>query len=41
MARRRAYLEQMRRTIRLVGRLTEESMPPTRQLLETFRSWRR
>ncbi|HEY3079016.1 MAG TPA: zf-HC2 domain-containing protein [Chloroflexota bacterium] len=39
----RDHLEQMRRTIRLLGRLTEESIPPSsrERLLETFRSWRR
>jgi anti-sigma factor (TIGR02949 family) len=39
----RAYLEQMRQTIRLLGRLTEESIPaPVReQLLTLFRDWER
>jgi predicted anti-sigma-YlaC factor YlaD len=37
-----AYLEQMRTTIRLTGRLREEQIPPEarRPLLEAFRSWR-
>jgi anti-sigma factor RsiW len=36
-----AYLEQMRTTIRLVGRLTEDSIPaPVREaLLHAFRNW--
>jgi len=35
------YLEQMRRTIRVVGRLTEESIEPQarRDLLQVFRDW--
>lgn len=35
------YLEQMRETIRLTGRLTEEQIPEdqTQRLLEAFRSW--
>jgi predicted anti-sigma-YlaC factor YlaD len=39
----RVYLDQMRETIRLTGRLGEESIPPeTREkLLEAFRGWRR
>jgi anti-sigma factor RsiW len=37
------YLEQMRETIRLTGRLAEDSISPdTRDaLLEAFRTWRR
>jgi anti-sigma factor RsiW len=37
------YLEQMRETVRLTGRLTEEQIPdPQRQaLLEAFRDWTR
>jgi anti-sigma factor RsiW len=37
-----AYLEQMRATIRLVGRLTPEAIPADaeRELLEAFRSWK-
>lgn len=36
------YLEQMRRTIQMVGRLTEESLsPPVRdELLALFRDWK-
>ena len=36
------YLEQMRITIRTLGRLPEESIPPDvrEQLLEAFRGWR-
>lgn len=38
----RAHLDQMRRTLGLVGRLTEGSVSPQAQetLLETFRDWR-
>jgi anti-sigma factor RsiW len=38
-----AYLEQMRATIRLAGRLTPEAVPPEaeRALLSAFRSWAR
>jgi anti-sigma factor RsiW len=38
-----AYLEQLRVTIRLGGRLAEEAVPPEAMapLLEAFRSWRR
>jgi anti-sigma factor RsiW len=38
-----AYLEQMRRTIELVGRLSEDSLPPGSEqaLLEAFRGWTR
>lgn len=37
------YLEQMRRTIRLSGMLTEEQIPEDQkeQLLEAFRGWTR
>jgi predicted anti-sigma-YlaC factor YlaD len=37
------YLEQMRRTIRTLGRLTEDAVaPPAReQLLQAFRGWKR
>ena len=36
------YLEQMRQTIRLAGRITEESIPAAGrdELLTVFRSWR-
>ncbi len=38
-----AYLEQMRRTIRLVGRLTEDDIrqPARHELLNAFRQWKR
>jgi hypothetical protein len=38
-----AYLEQMRETIDLVGRLTENDVPPNaeRELLAAFRDWKR
>jgi anti-sigma factor RsiW len=38
-----AYLEQMRITIRTLGRLPEESLEPNArdELLETFRDWKR
>jgi anti-sigma factor RsiW len=38
-----AYLEQMRTTIRLAGRLTPDAIPADaeRELLEAFRSWKR
>jgi predicted anti-sigma-YlaC factor YlaD len=38
-----AYLEQMRDTISMLGRVTEESLAPgTReQLLDVFRNWKR
>jgi anti-sigma factor RsiW len=38
----RNYLEQMRETIRLVGRLEEGSIPPPmrEQLLRAFRGWK-
>jgi anti-sigma factor RsiW len=38
-----AYLEQMRLTIRLTGRLAEEPVPPDEmsRLLGAFREWRR
>jgi anti-sigma factor RsiW len=37
-----AYLEQMRATIGLVGRLTPEAISPDaeRELLEAFRTWK-
>ncbi len=37
-----AHLEQVRRTIRLVGKLTEADLSPEARdvLLEAFRSWR-
>ena len=37
-----AYLEQIRQTIALAGRLTPESLSPEaeRELLEAFRGWR-
>jgi predicted anti-sigma-YlaC factor YlaD len=39
----RNYLEQMRKTIELVGGLTSNSMPPgaADALLEAFRDWKR
>jgi len=39
----RAHLRQMRETIRLLGQLTEENIPPrTRdELLNAFRDWKR
>ena len=37
------YLDQMRQTIGVLGRLTEESLEPAArdELLDLFRSWRR
>jgi anti-sigma factor RsiW len=37
-----AYLEQMRETIRVTGRLEVESLPPQarEELLEAFRGWK-
>jgi len=37
------YVEQARRTVKLTGRLTEESLSPTArdQLLDVFRNWKR
>jgi anti-sigma factor RsiW len=37
-----AYVEQMRATIRLAGRLTPDAIPADaeRELLEAFRSWK-
>jgi anti-sigma factor RsiW len=37
-----AYLEQMRTTVRLTGRLTEEEIPAEllQTLLQAFRGWR-
>jgi anti-sigma factor (TIGR02949 family) len=37
-----AYLDQVRLTIRLTGRVTEDSLPPRAhdELMEAFRSWR-
>jgi predicted anti-sigma-YlaC factor YlaD len=39
----RAYLEQMRQTIRTLGRLREESIPAEARdrLLDVFRDWKR
>ncbi len=39
----RAYLQQMRITIRLTGRLNENGLSPqaTQELLEIFRNWKR
>ena len=39
----RVYVEQMRATIRLAGRLTPDAIPPEgeQELLEAFRSWKR
>ena len=39
----REYLEQMRLTVKAMGKLTEESIPPAQklQLLEVFRNWRK
>jgi len=38
----RAYLDQMKQTIRTIGRLPPEDMPPDvqAQLLERFREWK-
>ena len=38
----RTYLEQMRQTIRLAGRITEASIPAAGrdELLDVFRTWR-
>lgn len=37
------YLDQMRQTIRALGRLTEESIPPQarQELLRVFRRWKK
>lgn len=37
----RTHLQQMRQTIRLLGRLTEENVPPRArdELLKAFRDW--
>jgi anti-sigma factor RsiW len=42
-AKCRDYLEQMRQTIRTLGRLTEDAVPAAARedLLHTFRSWKR
>lgn len=39
----RAHLQQMRDTIRMLGQLTEENMPPRarEELLRAFREWKR
>ena len=39
----RAYLEQMRQTLRVLGRLTEDSLSPEMEvtLLDVFRDWKR
>ncbi|HEX9289399.1 MAG TPA: zf-HC2 domain-containing protein [Anaeromyxobacteraceae bacterium] len=39
----RVYLAQMRETVRLAGRLSEETLPPgsKEQLLRAFRGWKR
>lgn len=38
----RNYLEQMRRTIQVVGRIRDESIPPQAReaLLQAFRAWK-
>ena len=38
----RDYLDQMRLTVRTLGKLTEESIPPAQkqQLLHVFRDWK-
>jgi anti-sigma factor RsiW len=38
----RAYLAQMRRTVRVLGRLTEDAIPEhvQRELLAAFRDWK-
>ena len=38
-----AYFEQMRQTIKLAGKLTEESIPPQArdELLSVFRNWKK
>jgi anti-sigma factor RsiW len=37
------YLEQMRQTVRSLGRLTEESLSPAarQELLQVFRNWKK
>jgi len=39
----RAYLEQMRKTVGVLGRLTDDQIPPgvRDQLLDAFRDWKR
>jgi predicted anti-sigma-YlaC factor YlaD len=39
----RTYLDQMRQTIRALGRLTEETIPPDAraELLQAFRQWKK
>jgi anti-sigma factor RsiW len=39
----RSFLDQMRKTVELVGELGEEDVPPAMEehLLEAFRDWRR
>ena len=39
----RIYLEQIRQTVRAVGRLSQESIPPHAQdqLLKAFRRWKK
>jgi anti-sigma factor RsiW len=39
----RTYLQQMRKTIRVLGRLPEESLSPDsrEELLRAFRTWKR
>ena len=39
----RSFLEQMRKTVELVGELREEDVPPVMEqhLLEAFRDWKR
>jgi predicted anti-sigma-YlaC factor YlaD len=39
----RAYLRQMKQTIRAIGELPEDSVPPEalNQLLQRFRDWKR
>ena len=38
-----AYLDQIRQTVRVLGRLTEDSLPAAfrAELVEAFRSWKR
>ena len=38
-----AYLEQMRQTIRIVGKLTEEALSPQARddLMDVFRNWKK
>ncbi len=39
----RVYLDQVRQTVRALGKLAEEAIPPEarRELLQAFRNWKR